>query len=82
MAVLGLVCRESSTSSAPGLLIGAGFRASSGFGVSVGVRVGVRVRIGVPGQAVWISVRSPDHRVWKVPSLSIRLYVWAPKKSR
>ena len=50
--------------------------------LSVGVRVGVRVRIGVPGQAVWISVRSPDHRVWKVPSLSIRLYVWAPKKSR
>lgn len=29
-----------------------------------------------------ISVRSPDHRVWKVPGLSMRLYVWAPKKSR
>lgn len=29
-----------------------------------------------------ISVRSPDHSVWKVPSLSMRLYVCAPKKSR
>ena len=34
------------------------------------------------GQAVWTSLRSPDHSVWKTPSLSTRLYVCAPKKSR
>lgn len=29
-----------------------------------------------------ISLRSPLHSVWNVPSRSTRLYVWAPKKSR
>lgn len=29
-----------------------------------------------------ISLRSPLHNVWNVPSRSTRLYVWAPKKSR
>ena len=28
------------------------------------------------------SDRSPDHNVWKLPGLSVRLYVCAPKKSR
>ena len=41
------------------------------------------LKLGPAGQAsVRTSDRSPDHRVWKIPSSSTRRYVWAPKKSR